>query len=96
MYNTNKNKIDAYGCDGYFANEAGYCAAINRGVYPSLDQDDASTFYVNDPYNAYAAWIHAGQAMEYAFPYDDFGDSGSSGYQSCQTNFLNVEWCPSG
>ena len=88
--------IDAYGCAGSLANQAGYCAGLNRGVYPELDQDDSSVFYVNEPYNEYSAWIHTGGELEYGFPYDDYGSSDSSGYNGCSTNMLSVKWCPVG
>ena len=60
------------------------------------NQNNPSDFYKTTPYNTYASFIHTNEAKEYAFPYDDYQGDGSSGYQSCTTNFMKVTFCPSG
>lgn len=91
---------EAYGCSSWFSQEPEWCAAINRGVYATQanggNQEDPSKFYLTAPYNQYAKWVHTNLAKEYAFPYDDYQGNGTSGYNSCTTNFMAVTFCPSG
>eukprot|EP01083_Nonionella_stella_P137974 419774_1 len=76
------------------------CAALNRGVYPyAFTSGNPDFFYQSSPYNEYAKFIHTGGAQAFAFPYEDV-DIGypfyveDSGYQTCETNFLSVTFCP--
>jgi hypothetical protein len=85
---------NVYDCTDWFAGQPGYCAAINRGVYPSLDQEDPSLFYQTSPYNVYAQWIHTNLTREYAFPYDSYEGDNSNGHEQCDTNSLQIIWCP--
>jgi hypothetical protein len=68
-------------------------AAWNRGVAAG-DADD-SHYYVTEPYNHYAAWIHRdlGCSGVYAFSTDDHQDK--AGFVRCVSNQLSVIWCPS-
>jgi hypothetical protein len=87
---------DVYDCQNWFAGQPGYCAAINRGVYPSLDQNDPSLFYKNtqQPFNEYAGWIHTDLAQAFTFPYDDYEGDNTAGRETCTTSSIYVEWCP--
>jgi hypothetical protein len=87
--------LQVYGCSSWFSSQPGYCASLNRGVYPSLSQNDSSQFYLKVPFNNYSAVIHTKGANEYGFPYDDYEGDGTSGYRECTTNMLTVHWCPS-
>jgi hypothetical protein len=90
---------DVYACTGsFFQGNAEYCAALNRGV---LDQPGgatpASAYYVNAPYNEYAAWVHRTCPGIYAFPYDDYGSSNQSSDHTCNgASQINITWCPKG
>jgi hypothetical protein len=90
---------DVYSCSGtFFQQSTEYCAALNRGV---LSQPGAGTppsaFYVNSPFNEYAAWVHKTCPGIYAFPYDDYGSSNQSSDHTCEgATQINITWCPKG
>lgn len=71
---------NVYGCDGgFFDTEDGkpYCAALNRGVLSSWNNQSDPTviaqFYQSTAINEYAKWIHNILSTRgYTFPYDDY------------------------
>ncbi len=67
-------------------------AAWNRGTFAGDANDD--NFYVAQPYNDYARWIHKelGCADVYAFSTDDHQDK--AGFVRCVAAELSVIWCP--
>lgn len=94
--------VDAYGCTGFFSDPA-QCAAINRGLsYTDTAQQDFQNFYVNAPYNNYAAFVHTRLGVPVlAFPYDDYPSNAPQNnvkygeYVNCSgsTSFV-VTFCP--
>eukprot|EP01083_Nonionella_stella_P291132 990661_1 len=95
--NSDLTTTQVYACSESMSQDARLCAAINRGMYSyygSSTDANHSLFYQSSPYNEYAKFIHTGGAQEYAFPYDDYGGNGASGYETCDTNFLSVTFCP--
>ncbi len=104
---------NAYGCSGYFDSQQPngcttpsttchvdgnkWCAALNRGMLAQPDSTDATQFYKNAPFNAYAQWVHETCPGIYAFAYDDYpSGAGQSGFRSCTAGRLDVTFCPSG
>jgi hypothetical protein len=69
-------------------------AAWNRGTVAG-DADD-SHYYMAEPFNAYARWIHRelGCSNVYAFSTDDHQDK--AGFVRCVAPELDVIWCPDG
>ncbi|MCA9534888.1 MAG: hypothetical protein KC593_14455 [Myxococcales bacterium] len=85
---------EAYACSGPLSNEPRLCAALNRGMLSAPDSADTSAFYMTDPYNTYAAWVHAVCPGIYAFSYDDWLSQG--GFRACRGSELRITFCPRG
>jgi hypothetical protein len=99
------NTIDVYGCaagsffsEGPPSNGEMYCAAINRGILPSYNnQTDPATFYpANGTYNDYAAFVHSTAGPIFGFSYDDWPSNlNQGGYLNCQTSTQYIiTFCP--
>jgi hypothetical protein len=67
-------------------------AAWNRGTFPG--DPDPANYYVNQPYNEYAKWVHETLGFDiYAFSTDDHQSHG--GFVQCANTYeLEVTWCP--
>ena len=90
---------EAYSCSGtFFGSNNEFCAAVNRGVVANpAATTPPSDFYVNPPFNEYAAWVHKTCPGIYAFPYDDFGNTNQSSDHTCApATELRITWCPQG
>ena len=85
---------EVYACSGLFATEPRLCAALNRGMLDAPDNGDDELFYVNEPYNTYARWVHERCPGIYAFSYDDWLAQG--GFRSCEGTELRITFCPAG
>ena len=103
---------DVYRCSSYFdsqppncspasttchADGNKWCAALNRGMLANPDATDPSLYYVQAPFNPYAAWVHQTCPGIYAFAYDDYPPgAGESGFRSCAADRLDITFCPGG
>ncbi|MCA9674865.1 MAG: hypothetical protein KC464_07490, partial [Myxococcales bacterium] len=85
---------EAYACSGVLSEEPRLCAALNRGMLDAPDDTDESHYYVHDPHNTYAAWVHGVCPGIYAFSYDDW--LGHGGFRACRGTELRVTFCPAG
>lgn len=83
-----------YACNESFAEEPRLCAALNRGMLDAPDEADTSHYYVEEPYNTYAKWVHEVCPGIYAFSYDDWLAQG--GFRSCRGTELRITFCPAG
>lgn len=85
---------EVFACSGPYAEEPRLCAALNRGISQTPDDNDPSHFYQNPPYNDYAKWVHEACPDIYAFSYDDWQSHG--GFRACSGNELRITFCPAG
>jgi hypothetical protein len=83
-----------YACSNSFGEAPRLCAALNRGMLDAPDDADTTKFYLNDPYNTYAKWVHDVCPGIYAFSYDDWLSQG--GFRSCRGSELRITFCPAG
>ena len=83
---------EVYACSGPFATEPRLCAALNRGMLDDPDNSDEGLYYVTEPYNTYASWVHELCPGIYAFSYDDWLAQG--GFRSCRGTELRITFCP--
>jgi len=83
-----------YACSNSFSEEPRLCAALNRGMLDAPDDGDTSHYYVNEPYNTYAEWVHETCPGIYAFSFDDWLAQG--GFRSCRGTELRITFCPQG
>jgi hypothetical protein len=85
---------EAYACSGELSEEPRLCAALNRGMLDAPDDGDTGHYYLNEPYNTYAKWVHDVCPGIYAFSYDDWLSQG--GFRSCRGSELRITFCPAG
>ena len=86
-----------FGCAGTLANNAQFCAAINRHVaqLPAAQQSTPSQFYQAAPADYYAQFWHQNSinALAYGFPYDDYaGQSSDISVTNPQYLVVAVGW----
>jgi hypothetical protein len=84
---------DVYACKGAYMNEPRWCAALNRGMTQDPDNENASAYYQNPPFNDYSKWVHDVCPGIYAFPFDDQFAHG--GYRDCAGGTeVRITFCP--
>jgi hypothetical protein len=68
-------------------------AGWNRGTFGG--DSNVANFYVAEPYNEYARWVHDDfDCRVYAFSTDDHQDQ--AGFVRCVAPTLDIVWCPYG
>lgn len=83
---------EVYACNNSFGEEPRLCAALNRGMLDAPDDPVSSHYYIAEPHNTYARWVHETCPGIYAFSYDDWLSQG--GFRSCRGTELRITFCP--